>query len=134
MKLRRGAALPGAIILGSFMVLIAMGLAIVLLDISGLNKVSRAYDSNEIVFAQGYKIFIEDGSLPNETEYYTWKIYEKDEDVKALTANYKSGNGIAFLAVYDFDQDKTLAYQVGNIYTTNKGGVTYLADIVPMVN
>ena len=134
MKLRRGAALPGAIILGSFMVLIAMGLAIVLLDISGLNKVSRAYDSNEIVFAQGYKIFTEDGSLPNEIEYYTWKIYEKDEDVKALTANYKSGNGIAFLAVYDFDQDKTLAYQVGNIYTTNKGGVTYLADIVPMVN
>ncbi len=134
MKLRRGAALPGAIILGSFMLLIGMGLALILLDISSLNKVSRTTDSKEIFFAQGYKIFTEDGSLPKSNEYYTWKIYEKDEDVKALTALYKSGNGVAFYGIYNFDTDTTLAYQIDNVYTTTEGGITYLGGIVPMVN
>jgi len=135
MRKKRGAALPGAIMLGSLIVFISMGIALILLETSSYNALVRTQDDVQIFFAESFNDFKDDGSLPKENEYFTWKIYEKPAtDIKALTAYYKSGNGIAFYAIYDFDLDKTLAYQTGSMYITMEGGTQYLGGIVPVVD
>lgn len=134
MRKKRGAALPGAILLSSLIVLVSMILAIVLIETASFNNLTRIQDETALFFAEGYTKFKSDGSLPTDNNNFSWKIYEGENDIKALTANYKSGNGIAFCGVYDFFNEKTLAYQRDEIYMTVEGGITYLAGVVPMVN
>lgn len=134
MRKKRGAALPGAILLSSMVVLVSMGLALVLLETASYNNITVIENSKYNYFSENFNKFKVDSTLPENNENFTWKIYEKDADVKALVARSKQGNVITFCGVYDFNQDLVLAYQIDNVYIKVEGGTSYLAGIVPMVN
>jgi len=132
---RRGAALPGAIILCSLIVVVSIGLSTVFISLTASNFVSKTKNANSLSFAQAFNNFKDnDGAVP-ESSRYTWKVYEttKDGDTyKALCAK-DSNNNLIFYGIYNFTDHETIAYQESNFYITNEGGTDYLAGIVPMV-
>ncbi len=134
MKLRKAAALPGAIMLCVLLLVMSVTVSTFVIRNATNTTVNNAYDQKLLTFANYFNKFKQTGdtSLITDTRY-TLKIYDSENNIKALTASEKVNNELVFYCIYDFTNDKTLAYQTSDFYIEEIAGVSYLAGIVPMV-
>ena len=136
MRIRRGAALPTAVALCTFLLIISFVVTSIILEISMLNKLTNIETDRNLLFLQAHNLFIEhNGDISTlEDATYTWHTYEGENNIKALAAYKNYSNEIKFYSIYDFDNEKTLAFQSNVTYvTTNGEGVLMLGGIVPIV-
>ena len=132
---RKGAALPTAVALCTFLLIITFTVTTLILEISTINTINNMETKRNILFSESHNTFVSNnGDISSITdETYTWATYNGENNIKALVAYMKNGNTIKFYSIYDFDNSKTLAYQTSVIYTTtNSEGVTMLGGIVPI--
>ena len=134
MKKRRGAALAGAIMLCSLIIVVSLGVSVVFMTLSANNIVRRIERENTLSYQHAFNVFVESNgeTTPESTNRHTFKIYEKDEDIKGLVAYSKTDNQMSFYAIYDFSIHETLAYQESHFDIVEIEGVNYLAGLVPM--
>ncbi len=141
MKKKKGAALPTAIILCMFMLIVTFGVAYLVIDNFTVNRISELDNNAELIFLTSHNEYVKgikanasaDISTIITDKTYVYKEYKKNDDVRALVAKNLAGE-MKFYSVYDFDQDKLLAYQTSDFYITNDGVYDYLGGIVPMEN
>ncbi len=114
MRTKKGAVLPGAVMLCSLMLIVSVSVGFFVVQNALLNKTANVISNVELKLAKAHEQFVEsDGDLSAITiTNYTWEKYEKEGDtsVKALiglTAN----SSIRFFSVYDFTNGEVLAYQ-----------------------
>lgn len=136
MNSRRGAALPTAVALCTFLLIISFVVTSIILEISMLNKLTNIETDRNLLFLQAHNLFIKhNGDISTlEDTTYTWHTYDGENNIKALAAYKNNSNEIKFYSIYDFDNEKTLAFQSSVTYvTTNNEGVLMLGGIVPIV-
>ena len=133
MKKRRGAALAGAIILCSLIIAVSFGISAVFLNISANNIIRRVENQTSLEYEKAFNKF-KNNETPANTTSITYKIYEKDTNVKALVARRGSENRITFYAIYDFTGDgQVLAYQESHFDVEYIDEKLYLGGIGPMI-
>lgn len=137
MRKRKGAALPGAIILCTFLLIVSFGVSYMVVETITLSQLSKIEDDNHLIFSKSYNEFVaSDGLLPSDTTF-NWATYYNDGEptVKALVASSKANNEMKFYTIYDFTNNKTIAYQTDEFYITSEivGNKTtyYLAGLIP---
>lgn len=129
MKRRKGYALPTAILLCSFLLLVSISVGTILFANTANNRIANQRATYDLIFSKAHNQFINGQEITNTT--FTWEIYEKDDDanVKALAA-YSKADALWFYSIYDFTNHETLAYQTKTFYITEFGGNQYLGGIV----
>ena len=127
MRKRKGAALPLAVILCSFLLIVSFMISAFVLDASSYNIVSSVRDDRLILFKEVNLRFIAGEEITDTT--YKWEIYDGEDNIKALAA-YSSNDTLSFVSIYDFTHHKQLLYQTSNIYVTTVGDDQYLGGIV----
>lgn len=129
MKKHKGVALPTAIALCSFLLLVSISLGTILLMNSANNRVSRVKSNHEIIYLQSYNQFINEEEITDKT--FNWETYIKEDNVyiKALAAYTKSDN-LSFYSIYDFENNELLAYQTSSFYIKTVGEDIYLGGLV----
>ena len=134
MKLRKAAALPGAIMICTLLLIISVTISAFVIQNATTTIVNNANDKKLSDFVDSFNKFKQTGdtSLISSTRY-TYKVYDGENQIKALTASEKASETLVFYAIYDFDSGDTLAYQTSDFYIEDKAGIKYLAGIVPMV-
>lgn len=130
MKKRKGAALPLAVILCSFLLIVSFMISAFVLDASSYNTVSSVRDDRLFIFNEANLRFIAGEEITD--TLYNWEIYDGEDNIKALAA-YSKNDTLSFASIYDFDHDKQLLYQTSNIYITTVGEDRYLGGIVKIV-
>lgn len=116
MKLRKGAALPGAIMLCFMLLIISYAVGASILQMVANSKIEAFKTEQKEVFATSYKEFLVSFNTENITDTkYQWE--------SNLTANYagvaaysKNSDELYFYAIYDKTNSKTIAYQTSNFY------------------
>ena len=134
MKLRKAAALPGAIIICMLLLVISVTVCAFVIRNATNTTINNMLDQRALDFADYFNKFKQTGdtSLITQTKY-TLKVYDGENNVKALTAKEKATDSLLFYGIYDFTNEKTLAYQTSSFYIEEIAGTSYLAGIVPMV-
>ena len=134
MKLRKAAALPGAIMICTLLLIISVTISAFVIQNATTTIVNNANDKKLSDFVDSFNKFKQTGdtSLISSARY-TYKVYDGENQIKALTASEKASETLVFYAIYDFDSGDTLAYQTSDFYIEEKAGINYLAGIVPMV-
>lgn len=130
MRKRKGAALPLAVILCSFLLIVSFMISAFVLDASSYNTISSVRDNRLFIFNEANLRFIAGEEITD--TLYSWKIYKGENNIKALAA-YSNNDTLAFASIYDFDHDKQLLYQTSNFYITTVGEDQYLGGIVKIV-
>ena len=133
MKSKKGAALPTAIILCMFMLIVTFGVTYLVIDNFTVNRISELDNNAELIFLTSHNEYVKNsGDLLSITDTtYNYKEYKKSEleNVKALVALNKAGE-MKFYSIYDFDHDELLAYQTSEFYITNDGEYDYLGGLI----
>lgn len=136
MRKRKGAALPGAVILCTFLLIVSFTVSYIVIETISLSQYQKIVQSHNLIYQTAHNEFVKNnGALPTDTTF-NWEVYEKEEDtnVKALAAYHKASDELEFYSIYDFEHDELLAYQTSSFYitTTTVGEQTtkYLGGIV----
>ena len=136
MKVKKGAALPGAVALCSILLIVSVAVAGTVVSIVGTNIARRNKNSNDLEFLNSHEQFVRsngDQSAITGTKY-TYRVYDYDEvvgkDIKALVAYVKGTDTIKYYSIYDFTHGETLAYQTNNLYIYNDENYIYLGGLV----
>lgn len=131
MRKRRAAALPGAIAICTLLLIISLTVTTVIFSIVATNKIKAVNIDNNLYYLTYHNEFIDNNgdksSFP--TDKVNWETYN-DGDIKVLVAKSKITNSLLFYSVYDFDQNKVLAYQTRDFYCPIIDGHYYYAGIV----
>ena len=130
MRKRKGAALPLAVILCAFLLIISLLISAFVLVASSYNVVNRVSNDHLIIFNECNLRFIKGEEITDTT--YKWEIYDGEDNIQALAA-YSSNDTLSFASIYDFTHHKQLLYQTSNIYVTKVGDDQYLGGIVKIV-
>ena len=130
MRKKKGAALPLAVILCAFLLIISLLISAFVLDASSYNVVNRVSNDHLIIFNECNLRFIKGEEITDTT--YKWEIYDGEDNIQALAA-YSSNDTLSFASIYDFAHHKQLLYQTSNIYVTKVGDDQYLGGIVKIV-
>lgn len=134
MKKRKGAALPTAVALCTFLLIITFVVTSLIVELSMLNRVTLKENNLETLSNKAFNTFVTNNgdisSLDDTT--YTWKTYNGENDIKALVAYKNNSDSIVYYSVYDFTNRKVLAYQTSVTYIKEVDGVKLLAGIVPI--
>ena len=137
MRKQKGAALPGAIILCTFLLVVSFAVSYLVIETVALAKVAKIEADQSLILSNGHNEFVSNGgNIPSDTTF-NWQTYydEGNPTVKGLVAYAKASQEMKFYSIYDFTNDKLLAYQTKEFYITseNVGNKTtfYLAGIVP---
>ena len=140
MRFKRGAVLPGAIILSMLMLIISFSVAAFVVTNSTISNINDLKESRLNEFRIAHNQFVEnDGDLSKVTNTnFKWESYTKDAtEIKALCAYNKVGDDMRFYSIYDFSTDTLLAYQTSSFYITSETVgdevIQYLGGIVPIV-
>lgn len=129
---RKGAALPGAIILCTLIIIVSLGLASVLLNISASNIVHKNETMLSLKYQEAFNNFKKDASdKPLDTSSISWKIYEKDTNIHALCAY--QGEDLVFCGIYDHTEEEVLTYQESNFYILSSEGASYWSTFTLVV-
>lgn len=116
MKLRKGAALPGAIMLCFMLLIISYAVGASILQMVANNKLEAFKTEQKEVFASSYKQFLASFNTENITDTkYQWES-ELTENYAGLAAYSKNSDDLYFYAIYDITNEKTIAYQTSNFY------------------
>ena len=140
MKKRKGAALPSAVILCMFMLIVTFGVTYLIIDNFTLNRISELDNNAELIFLTSHNEYIKnDGDLSAISDTtYVYKEYKEsasiihgagaeDKDIKALVA-YNAANTMKFYSIYDFYADELIAYQTSDFYIVDNR----LANLIPI--
>lgn len=129
MRKRKGAALPIAIMLCSFLILISFGVAAVVIQTSAVNRANTISKNQEIAFLQSHEQYFHSSetnrldSITDDTFNYIEMIKtdELAKDIRALVAKTKTTDKkLRFYAIYDFTSTpKVLVYQTSNLNLDN---------------
>lgn len=138
MRKRKGLALPGAVALCSFLIVMSFAVSIIVLQTFSNNKINNIYREQKILFAQSHAQFFEskgDKSAITDKSL-TYRVYSGEDDIKALCAFVGTRNELRYYAIYDFtvDNEKVLVYQTSNLYLKDIDGISYLGGLVPLGN
>ena len=138
MKKKKGAALPTAIILCMFMLVVSFAVSYLVVDNFTINLITQFDNNAELTFISSHNQYVKShGDITAITdETYSYKDYEKtnNNNIKALVAYHKVDNSIQFYSIYDFEHDKVLAYQTSDFYITNDGVYDYVGGLVALRN
>ena len=133
MRLKKAAALPGAIIICTILLIMSVTVSSLVIQSNTNTIVSNANEEKYSVFADFFNKFTQTGDTSLiESDRYTCKVYDGENNIKALVAR-DAVETLVFYGIYDFDNDDILAYQTSDFYITEVAGVSYLAGIVAMV-
>ena len=131
MKIRKGAALPGAIMLCSLLLVVSFSVAYLVVYNATIGRVDSVKSSFRLEFHEAfekYKAGTAVGDLHSDNLVYSTIV---DADVKALIGRNKGGAMQAY-GIYDFAHDKVLAYQDADFYISVVDGHSYLGGILDM--
>lgn len=131
MRKRKGAALPGAVMLGSLLLVVSFSVAYLVVYHSTVGMVASLKSSLRVEFLSNFEKFKEGtavGDLSGDKLVYTSLA---DGEVKALIGRNKGGLMQAY-GIYDFDTNKVLAYQDSDFYIAVIDGHSYLGGILDM--
>ena len=138
MRKRKGAALPGAVLIGFLLLGVSLAIAALIMQSSAAAAYSKVQKNNEDIYDASARLFVSsthDAGQDYDTRF-DWKIFEGEEDIYGLAAYSKTSDAsLQFYCVYDFDSSnpKMLAYQTSNFYITESGGYRYLGGLVKEV-
>ena len=130
MRKKKGAALPTAVILCMFMLVVTFGVTYLVIENFTVNRISEYENTAELIFLTSHNQYVKNnGDKTKITDTtYDYEDYQKEgTDIKALVAYSKNGD-MEFYSIYDFNENKLLAYQTSNFYITESG----LGGIVPI--
>ena len=136
MKMRKGAALPGAVALCSILLIVSVAVAGTVVSIVSTNLARRTKSANELEFLNSHEQFVNNDGDPSAITgtKYTYRVYDFDEipgkEIKALVAYVKDTETIKYYSIYDFTNYETLAYQTNNLYIYNDENYIYLGGLV----
>ena len=122
MRKKKGAALPMAIILCMFMLIVSFAVSYLVVDNFTINRITEFDNNSELVFLTSHNEYIKNHDLNDITDdTHQYKDYEKPDNtnIKALVAYQKNDTKIVFYSIYDFEHNELLAYQTSNFYITN---------------
>ena len=131
MRKRKGAALPGAVMLGSLLLVVSFSVAYLVVYHSTVGRVESLKSSLRVEFLSNFEKFkkrTEVGDLSGDKLVYTSLA---EGEVKALIGRNKGGVMQAY-GIYDFDTNKVLAYQDSDFYIAVIDGHSYLGGILDM--
>ncbi len=131
MKKRKGAALPGAIMLCSLLLVVSFSVAYIVVYHATIGRVDSLKSSFHLEFHESFEKFkagVAVGEITSENLVYTTV---SDGDVKGLIGRNKGGIMQAY-GIYDFAYDQVLAYQESDFYITVVDGHSYLGGILDM--
>lgn len=134
MKKRKGAALPTAVALCTFLLIITFVVTSLIVELSMLNRMTVKENNLETLTNKAFNTFVaNNGDISSfDDTTYTWKTYNGENDIKALVAYKNNSDSIVYYSIYDFTNSKVLAYQTSVIYIKEVDGVRLLAGIVPI--
>lgn len=118
MRMKKGAALPGAIILCFMLLIISYAVGASILQMVANNKVQQFNNAQREIFDASYKEFLVNYSTSDITdETYTWETNSDTIDTKEYVALAAYRNdSLSFYAIYNKTDSKTVAYQTSNFY------------------
>lgn len=129
MRKKKGVALPTAIALSVFMLLVSISVTTIVVVNNNENRIANIRSNYQLIFSKSFEEFIAQEDISDET--FTWKQYVKEDNeyIVALAA-YSKKDALMFYGIYDFENNETLAYQLGSFYITHVGGYDYLGGLV----
>lgn len=135
MKKRRGVALPAAVMLCSFLLIVSFGVSSFVIVTATNNRVGEVFKNRRIAFLQSHEQYFNsmDFTLINDTTL-TYKVFNKEDNdsIRALCAYLNTGELVCY-AIYDFtdfDERKVLAYQTDNLYVLTIEQDQYVGGLV----
>ena len=135
MKKRKGAALPGAIMLCIMLLAVSVTVSFLVVQSALSRRIESLQSGHRLEFETAYRYFIEhDGAAPTDTTLAFRYRAVGTGDQKALIGSTIGGE-MRFYAIYDFSgEGKTLAYQTSDfyIYHNELDGKDYLGGILPL--
>ena len=132
MRKRKGAALPGAIMICTFLLVVTFGVAFLVVHSATQRQVASVESSYRLEFENAYRYFLTHSEDMSGFESKTFNYSTlKEGHVKAVLAKNKAGS-LRFYAIRDFDTKKTLAYQTSDFYISVKDGKSYLGGMLLM--
>ena len=137
MRTRKGAALPGAILVGLLLLGVSMAVGYLLVHASTISALEDVKSTREDIFVKTHQEFAQDvdHDFANITDTtFKWESYEgSTSDIGALAAYDKAGDSLKFYCIYDFSIPKVLAYQTSSFYIEAREDGQYLAGLVKIV-
>ena len=131
MRKRKGAALPGAIMLCTLLMAVTFGVAFLVVNAATTSRVESIESAYRLEFESAYHYFREHEDIVGfESQTFVYSVLES-ENTKGVLAKNKAGS-LCFYAIIDFTTKKTLAYQTSDFYISVKDGESYLGGILPM--
>jgi|GEM_PF-3451094 len=131
MRKAKGAALPGAVLLGSLLLIVTFSVSYLVVYHATIGRIGSLKSTQRVEFAEAfekYKARTSVGEIISENLVYTSL---SDGDIGALIGRNKGGFMQAY-AIYDFSLDALLAYQESDFYIEVRDGHSYLGGILDM--
>lgn len=131
MRKRKGAALPGAIMLCTLLMAVTFGVAFLVVNAATTSRVESIESAYRLEFESAYHYFRKHESIDGfESQTFVYSTLESG-NMKGVLAKNKAGS-LCFYAIIDFDSGTTLAYQTSDFYISVKDGKSYLGGLLLM--
>ena len=132
MRNRKGAALPGAILICTFLMVVTFSVAYLVVHSATIKQIEGIQGDQHLEFESAYRHFkANNGDMSAfSSDSFVYSTLA-DGNVKAVIAKNK-GAQMRFYAIHDFSSGKTLAYQTEDFYITVKEGHSYLGGLLLM--
>lgn len=132
MRKRKGAALPGAIMLCTLLMAVTFGVAFLVVNAATTSRVESIESAYRLEFESAYRYFLKhDGSIAGfESQTFVYSVLESG-NTKGVLAKNKAGS-LCFYAILEFPSKTTLAYQTTDFYISVKDGKSYLGGLLLM--
>lgn len=134
MRKKKGIALPSAIVLCSLLLIVSLGITGVVIEVAVINRVNNYHVSNNLYYEEYAERFAK-GENPETfpADKVNWRSVASEENtnIKALIAERNNRDGdLVFYTIYDFENNKYLAFQTSDFYFTYNDGYIYLGGII----
>lgn len=131
MRKKKGAALPGAIMLCTLLMAVTFGVAFLVVNAATTSRVESIESAYRLEFESAYHYFLEHKNIAGfESQTFVYSTLESG-NTKSVLAKNKAGS-LCFYAIVDFDSGATLAYQTSDFYISVKDGKSYLGGLLLM--
>lgn len=134
MRKLKGAALPSAIMLCTFLLIVSFGVSSLIIQTSNLNKANDIIKNQRVVFLESCTQYVstDPRSVSNikDKTVLSYRVYTEG-NYKAL-CGYVGGDQLRYYAIFDTTQNyKIVAYQTSNLYidgSNRVGGLVTLGE------
>ena len=127
MRKLKGAALPSAIMLCTFLLIVSFGVSSLIIQTSNLNKANDIIKNQRVVFLESCTQYKSTKNIKDET-VLTYRVFTEGH-YEAL-CGYVGGDQLRYYAIFDKNQNyKIVAYQTSNLYIDGSNRVGGLVTI-----